>query len=147
MPIPKFKPLANASEGTKKIAKPVFGVIIVLLLGAFGLTATNNDWNLNSIFSGSSVKDAKIETDKKGNLKQDTAGNFVTRVMRDKLGNIVPEGQTGGKYEDEYNCDDFTTQPEAQAFFDKAGGIKGDVNGLDGNKDGVACQDLPKSKK
>ena len=127
MAIPKFKPLENASEGTKKIAKPILGVIIVLLLGAFGLTASNNDWNLNSIFSGSSVKDAKIQTDEKGNLKQDAAGNFITRVMRDKLGNIVPTNQSGAKYTDEYNCSDFATQPEAQAFYDKAGGVKGDV--------------------
>ncbi len=147
MAIPKFKPLANASDRTKKIAKPVLGVVIALLLGAFGLTATNNDWNLNSILSGSSVKESKIETDTKGNLKQDTAGNFITRVMRDKLGNIIPEGQTGGKYEDEYNCDDFETQLEAQTFFNKAGGVKADINRLDGNKDGVACQDLPKTKK
>lgn len=146
MAIPKFKPLANASEGTKKTLKPILGVVIALLLGAFGLTATNNDWNLNSIFTGSSVKDSKIETDEKGNLKQNEVGEFVTRVMRDKLGNIVPTGQAGGKYTDEYNCDDFSTQEEAQVFYDKAGGIKGDVNRLDGNKDGVPCESLPKKK-
>src|SRR4030042_4990101 len=144
MAIPKLKPLANAAEGTKKIAKPVLVVILAILAGAFGLTATNNDWNLNSILSGSSVKDSKIQTDQKGNLKQDAAGNFITRVMRDKAGNIVPTGQSGGKYTDEYNCSDFATQPEAQAFYDKAGGMKGDVNRLDANKDGIPCQDLPK---
>lgn len=147
MAIPKFKPLANASEGTKKTLKPILGVVIALLLGAFGLTATNNDWDLNSILSGNSVKDSKIQTDEKGNLKQNDAGNFVTRVMRDKLGNVIPTGQTGGKYTDEYNCSDFSTQPEAQAFYDKAGGVKGDVNGLDGNNDGVPCESLPKTKK
>lgn len=147
MAIPKFKPLANASQGTKKTLKPIFGVIIALLLGAFGLTASGNDWNLNSILSGSSVNDAKIETDEKGNLQQDANGDFITRVMRDKLGNIIPTGQSGGKYTDEYNCDDFDTQEEAQTFFEKAGGVKGDVNRLDGDKDGVACQSLPKAKK
>lgn len=144
MAIPKFKPLANASQGTKKILKPVFGAIILLLLGAFGLTATNNDWDLNSILSGSPVDEAKIQTDQSGNLKQDDAGNFITKVMRDKAGNIVPTGQAGAKYTDEYNCSDFATQPEAQAFYDKAGGVKGDVNGLDANDDGVPCQSLPK---
>lgn len=146
MAIPKFQPLANASEGTKKIIKPVLVVVVALLLGAFGLTATNNDWNLNSILSGSSVKDAKIQTDQKGNLKQDAAGNFITRVMRDKTGKVVPAGQTGGKYTDEYNCSDFATQAEAQTFFDNAGGVKGDVNRLDGDKDGVPCESLPKGK-
>ena len=147
MAIPKFKPLADLSDNSKKKLKPVIGVIIALLLGAFGLTATNNDWDLNSIFSGSSVKESKIETDNKGNLKQDSTGKYVTRIMRDKLGNIVSDSKSGGKYTDEYNCSDFSTQPEAQAFFDKAGGTKGDVNRLDGNNDGVACQDLPKTKK
>lgn len=144
--IPKFKPLANASQGTKNIVKPILIAVIAILAGAFGLTATNNDWNLNSILSGSSVKDAKIQTDEKGNLKQDAAGQFITRVMRDKLGNIVPTGKPGGKYEDEYNCSDFSTQPEAQTFYDKAGGVKGDVNRLDANKDGVPCESLPKGK-
>ncbi len=134
MAIPKFKPLADVSEGTKKTLKPILGVVIALLLGAFGLTATGNDWNLNSILSGSSVKDSKIATDSSGNL------------LFDKLGNVVTDS-TKGKTADEYNCSDFDTQPEAQAFFTKLGGVKYDTNRLDGNKDGVACQELPKTKK
>lgn len=124
MEIPKFKPLAESSEGTKKVLKPVLIGVIALLLGAFGLESTNNDWNLNKLLSGSTMKEAK--------------------VLRDKSGNVVPEGTVGAKGTDEYNCSDFTTQPEAQTFFDKAGGVSGDTNRLDGNKDGVACQDLPK---
>jgi hypothetical protein len=31
-----------------------------------------------------------------------------------------------------------------KANLDKAGGIGHDTNGLDGDKDGVACEDLPK---
>lgn len=147
MAVPKFKPLDNLSGGSKNTVKAVLVGALVLLLGAFGLTSTNNDWNLNSIFSGSSVKDAKIQTDQQGNLKQDAAGNFITRVMRDKAGNVIPTGQTGGKYTDEYNCDDFKTQEEAQRFYDKAGGVSKDTNRLDGDKNGVACQDLPKEKK
>lgn len=146
MPIPKFKPLAEASEDTKKKVKPVLIGVLALLLGAFGLTATNNDWDLNSILKGNSPSDAKIETDQQGNLKRTTTGDFVTRVLRDKAGNEVPEGTQGAKYTDEYNCDDFATQPEAQAFYDKAGGVKADVNRLDANKDGVPCESLPKGK-
>lgn len=146
MAIPKFKPLANASEGTKKVVKPILAVILALLAGAFGLTATNNDWDLNSILSGSSVKDAKIQTDEKGNLKTNEAGNFITRVMRDKMGNIVPTGQQGGKYTDEYNCSDFKTRSEAQLFYTNAGGVSKDTNRLDGDNDGQACEDLPVGK-
>jgi micrococcal nuclease len=94
--------------------------------------------------SGSSVNDSKIQTDQKGNLQQDSTGNFITKVMRDKAGNVVPDGTTGAKYTDEYNCSDFATQTEAQAFYDKAGGVKADVNRLDANKDGIPCQSLPK---
>jgi len=146
MAIPKFKPLANASEGTKKIAKPILGVIIALLLGAFGLTATNTDFDIGKILTGSSPSDSKIETDQQGNLKQNNVGEFITRVMRDKAGNVVTDSKQG-KYTDEYNCDDFSTQPEAQTFYDNAGGVKGDVNRLDANKDGVPCESLPKTKK
>jgi len=144
MAIPKFKPLADASEKTKKTAKPILMGVLALLLGAFGLTASNNDWNLNKILSGSSVSDSKIQTDEKGNLIQNAAGEFVTRIMRDKEGNVVT---SGGKYTDEYNCADFATQEAAQRFFVKAGGPSKDVNNLDGDNNGIACQTLPSEKR
>jgi len=129
-------------SGKKKV---LLGVI-VLLLGALGLELGNTDFDLGSILSGNSVSDSKIERDSSGNLERDAEGDFVTRLMRDKLGNVVPEGTTGAKYTDEYNCDDFSTQPEAQAFFAKAGGLSNDTNRLDGDKDGEACESLPKGK-
>jgi hypothetical protein len=146
MAIPKLKPLANASAGTKKAVKPLLIGIIILLLGAFGLEFTNNDWDIGKILTGTPANEAKILRDENGNLLQNEAGEFITRVMRDKEGNILPQGQTGGKYTDEYNCDDFTTQPEAQKFYDKAGGVSKDTNRLDGDKDGTACESLPKGK-
>jgi len=124
MAIPKFKPLANASESSKKIAKPVLMAVLAILAAAFGLESCNNDWDLGKLLSGSTPTEAK--------------------VMRDKEGNVVT---SGGKYTDEYNCDDFSTQNEAQRFFVKAGGPNKDVNGLDGDNDGTACQALPEEKK
>jgi hypothetical protein len=124
MAIPKFKPLADASEGTKKIGKPILIVVIAILLAAFGLESTNNDWDLGKLLSGSSFEEAK--------------------VMRDIDGNVVT---TGGKYTDEYNCADFATQTEAQKFFKNAGGPNTDTNGLDGDNDGTACESLPLEKK
>jgi endonuclease YncB( thermonuclease family) len=41
------------------------------------------------------------------------------------------------------NCSDFTTQAEAQAFFDAAGGTGNDIHQLDRNGDGVVCTGLP----
>jgi len=40
-----------------------------------------------------------------------------------------------------YNCDDFTTQEEAQAVFDYCG--PEDVHRLDNDGDGVVCESLP----
>jgi hypothetical protein len=145
MPLPKFKPVANASEGTKKIIKPILIGLLAILAGAFGLEVTNSDWDLGKIVKGSSPSDAKILRDKNGNIRRDANGQIVTRVTRDKNGNVVPDGTAGAKYTDEYNCTDFSTQPEAQRFFDKAGGVGHDTNRLDGDKDGVACEDLPKA--
>lgn len=124
MALPKIKALENAGQGTKKAAKPILIVVLALLLGALGLEATNNDWDLGKLLSGSSVSEA--------------------RVKRDKAGNVVTEG---GKYTDEYNCDDFATQEEAQTFFINAGGPNEDVNRLDGDNDGQACESLPKEKR
>lgn len=124
MAIPKIKPLANASDSTKKVAKPILIILIGILLAALGLESTNNDWDLGKLLSGSSMSEAK--------------------VMRDKEGNVVT---SGGKYTDEYNCDDFKTQEEAQKFYVNAGGVSKDTNRLDGDKDGEACESLPKETK
>ena len=132
-----------SGSGKRKVAKGIIGAIIVVLLGALGLETFNSDWDLGSILSGQSVSDSKVVRDEKGNVAYDAAGNVITRIMRDKEGNVV---ESGGKYTDEYNCDDFTTQPEAQKFFEKSGGTRADTNHLDGDKDGIACESLPKGK-
>lgn len=118
--------------------------VIVLLLGALGFEVSNNDFDLGSILSGKSISDSKVELDENGDLLQDEAGNLIIRYLRDKTGTVVPEGTPGAKYTDEYNCDDFASQPEAQAFFTKAGGVSKDTNRLDGDNDGEACESLPK---
>jgi|CXWL01.1.fsa_nt_gi hypothetical protein len=107
---------------SRKAGKSILAVVIVILLGALGLEATNNDFDLGKLMNGASMSEAK--------------------VMRDKEGNVVTNGS--GKATDEYNCTDFTTQPQAQRFFTNAGGVGKDTNRLDGNSDGIACQDLPK---
>ncbi|MGI5898189.1 MAG: excalibur calcium-binding domain-containing protein [Candidatus Dojkabacteria bacterium] len=121
--IPKLKTLSTLSPKTKNILKYVFGGALVLLAGAVGLEATNNDWDLGKLLKGESLKEAKVK--------------------RDKSGNVVTEG---GKYTDEYNCEDFATQEEAQTFYKNAGGLSKDTNRLDGDKDSIACEHLPKQK-
>lgn len=121
----------------------MIGVIVALLV-AFGLEVGNTDVDLGSVVEGNSISESVIERDAEGNLEVAEDGGLLTRVLRDRQGNVVPEGTEGAKYTDEYNCDDFETQPEAQLFFENMGGVDFDVNRLDGNKDGVACQSLPK---
>ncbi|HPR92112.1 MAG TPA: hypothetical protein PLR64_02560, partial [Candidatus Dojkabacteria bacterium] len=97
MQIPKFKPLAEGSEKSKNVFKYILSGGLIVLLTALGLEVSNNDYDLGKILEGSSWKDAK--------------------VMRDKDGNVVTDGS--GKYTNDYNCDDFDSQDQAQRFFDK----------------------------
>ncbi len=123
----KVKDRATDFSGSKsrKVGKGIVGVIIVVLLGALGLEATNNDWDLGKILSGQSVSQSK--------------------VLRDKDGNIT-EDASKGKATDEYNCDDFASQSQSQKFFVNAGGLSKDTNRLDGDNDGQACESLPVGK-
>ena len=114
-----------------------------VLLVALGLETANTDVDLGTLVETRSVSDSVVERDEDGNLETSEDGSLFTRVLRNREGEVVAEGTAGAKYTDEYNCDDFATQPEAQIFFENAGGVEGDVNRLDGNKDGVACQALP----
>ncbi len=41
------------------------------------------------------------------------------------------------------NCSDFSSQAEAQAFYEAAGGPEQDPHRLDADSDGVACESLP----
>ena len=108
------------------LKKKILGGVIAILIAALGLEATNTDFDLGKLLGGEGVEAAK--------------------VIRDKEGNVVPMGTLGAKAEDEYNCEDFATQPEAQKFYNAAGGVTKDFNRLDGNKDGSPCESLPKGK-
>lgn len=114
-----------------KQARVALVIAFVALLGALGLEVSNNDWDLGRLMETKSLQESKVSRDESGN------------ILFDKFGEITTDS-TKGKTADEYNCADFETQPEAQAFFLKVGGVGNDVNRLDGNKDGEACESLPK---
>lgn len=120
----------------------MIGIGVVLLL-ALGLEVASTDIDLGTLTETGSLSESVVERDADGNLETTADGSLLTRILRDKEGNEVAAGTAGAKFTDEYNCDDFDTQPEAQRFFENAGGVAEDVNRLDGNKDGVACQALP----
>jgi uncharacterized membrane protein len=105
-------------------------VAFIALLAAFGLEATQNDWDLGKLFETGSFQESKILRDQSGNILYDINGDITTDA-------------TKGKMADEYNCDDFDSQPDAQRFFEKLGGTGNDLNRLDGDKDGRACESLP----
>lgn len=105
-------------------------VAFIALLTALGLEVSENDWDLGKLIETGSFQESKIMRDESGNFLYDLQGNIVTDSSK-------------GKEADEYNCDDFSTQSQAQTFFEKVGGLGNDVNRLDGDKDGVACESLP----
>lgn len=115
-------------SGKRKAAKGILGVVIVLLLGALGMEFTGNDFDLGTLLKGGSMSEAKMERDDSGNLTGSTMGTVC-----------------GDEAKDEYNCEDFATQEEAQAKMEQCAADGKDVNRLDGDNDGEACEALPKS--
>lgn len=109
-------------------------IAFIALLAAFGLEVSQNDWDMGKLWETKSFQESKVSRDEKGN------------ILFDKLGNITTD-KSMGKKADDYNCDDFSTQPEAQSFFLKVGGTGNDINRLDGNKDGKACESLPQGNR
>lgn len=124
-----------------KKARIALVVIFITLLAALGLEVSQKDWDLQKLWNTKSFQQSEVSRDEKGNIRTDNMGN----ILFDKLGNITTDAKVGKKA-DEYNCNDFTTQAEAQAFYQKVGGVGNDVNRLDGDKDGTACESLPKGK-
>lgn len=105
----------------KKLRLAMIGVIVLLLV-ALGLEVKDTDYDLGKMMETGSLKESRIERDAGGNLIMD-----------------------GICEKDGYNCDDFRTQSEAQAVFDRCKFGKGnDPHRLDGDDDGEACESLPK---
>jgi hypothetical protein len=111
-------------------ARIFMAIAFVALLAALGMEVSNKDYDVGELIKTRSFEQSEVSRDESGNVLFDIFGNTTTDA-------------TKGKGADEYNCDDFDTQPEAQNFYEKVGGLGNDVNRLDGDKDGVACESLP----
>lgn len=97
--------------------------VIIMLMAAFGMEVSNNDWDLGKLMKTGSMEAAHIKRDENGDILRDSMCDLNT-----------------------YNCADFRTQAEAQMVM-KECGTKTDVHGLDGDDDGKACEDLPKGNR
>jgi len=92
-----------------------------------GLELAEKDYDLQKLWETGSLKESLLERDEDGNLLN--------------IGRIC-DAQEEGFYD--YNCADFSTQPEAQQVYEECGT---DVNRLDGDNDGIVCEALPKESK
>ncbi len=104
----------------EKVRLLMIGVIVMLLV-ALGLETRDTDYDLGKMIKTGSLKESRIQRDEKGDL-----------ILGTMCGDAV------------YNCDDFTTQSEAQDVYAHCKFGKGnDPHRLDGDNDGVACEGLP----
>lgn len=109
-------------------------VAFLALLAALGMEVSNKDYDVGKLIKTRSFEQSKVKRDESGNVLFDIFGNTTTDTAK-------------GKGADDYNCADFDTQPEAQTFFEKVGGLGNDLNRLDGDKDSEACESLPAKAK
>ncbi|MDC0506147.1 hypothetical protein OAN96_00980 [Candidatus Gracilibacteria bacterium] len=119
-------------------AKAVLWAIVVVLAIALAVEGFDYDVDLGKLMETGSYEQSRVETIK------DSDGNSVRMIT----------GNCNSK-EFDLNCKDFSTQTEAQAKYNACAeeiasnnpGIdvkKFDIYGLDGNKNGIVCEALPK---
>lgn len=73
-------------------------------------------------------------------------------LAQDNWWDVLGDDKVTGNYEShpeweddntiDYNCSDFSSQSEAQRFYEEYGGVRNDIFGLDADGDGVACESL-----
>jgi hypothetical protein len=74
-------------------------------------------------------------------LEHGSGGSALSTPVDDSVGTVIMascdcSGNT-------LNCADFSNRASAHACFQACGGVSNDVHGLDQDKDGSACEDLP----
>ncbi len=112
----------------KKLQMGILGVAIAVLLGALGMEINNTDYDMGALLGGKGLQGSEIIRDEYGNINFDGVSPLVVNCEVD-----------------EYNCSDFLYQAQAQDVMERCGGKGKDVNRLDGDKDGIACESLPKT--
>lgn len=98
----------------------ILGLMALLLVGV-GLEVADTDVDLGKLVETGSVSESLV-------TKTDSGTWLINEC---------------GK-RDNFNCDNFAYQEEAQTLFEECGGLENDVHRLDGDKDGVVCEGLKK---
>jgi hypothetical protein len=112
----------------------------IIILAAIGIETFNYDLDLTTLWRTGDIQESRVEHTKNG-IK--LMGSCVLPVKWDT---------------NDLNCDNFKTQQEAQAKYESCAtqiasyntgksaiDIKNlDIYGLDGNKNGVVCEHLPR---
>jgi hypothetical protein len=106
--------------------KVILGVVIAVLLGAFGMEAAKTDYDVQKLIETKSFSQSKIQRD-------------------EATGNIINIDEFCSSEKIDYNCTDFKTQAEAMTVYKRCGdmGKNMDTFRLDGDKDGLVCEALP----
>jgi len=94
----------------------ILGLIAVVLV-AFGLELSGTDIDLNKMVETGSIKESMITKTENGTW-------------------LIGECEK----KENFNCDNFAYQEEAQTLFEECGGVENDVHGLDRDNDGIVCE-------
>jgi hypothetical protein len=111
----------------------------IVLLAAIGVQTMDYDLDLGSLWAGKSIQESRVQ--QKDGVK--LMGSCVAASAKNKA---------------DLDCSNFKTQSEAQAKYDqcadqiasnnksldKAKIMSLDIYGLDGNKNGIVCESLPR---
>lgn len=97
--------------------------LMVILLGAFGMEMTDTDFDVQKLIETGSFAESRVNVTENG--------TWLIGACQER---------------DNFNCDNFANQEEAQKMFDDCGGVENDIHRLDGDKDGIVCEALRKAK-
>lgn len=109
--------------------------LIILVLSAVGMEVYDYDLDLGKLWETGSLSESRVESVK------DNDGNTLRLI--------------GSCVKADVNCDNFATQQDAQAMYQRCadeietnnpnveGALKLDIYGLDRDKDGIVCEALP----
>jgi len=141
-----MKKKMNEMRGNKNVRLVVI-LVLIAVLAAVWFTSDNKAVKTTALVAGGLAVTAGAlevaDTDLDLKTLFETGSIKESLLARDADGNLANIGMICDAQEANYsdlNCDDFLTQGEAQKVYEQCGS---DINRLDGNNDGVACQSLP----